>query len=97
MSRQGGAVALSSGDSSDDPGAHITMRNSTFVGNAAQLDGAGAIYLGEYAEAHFKGDHNNFPGHVCDIGGGALAATDNTHVTVEGGIFKDSQAGEVRG
>ena len=74
------------------------MRNSTFfVGNSAQLDGAGAIYLGEYAEAHFKGDHNNFTGHVCDIGGGVLAVTDNTHVTVEGGIFKDNQAGEVRG
>ena len=88
--RQGGVAVLSSG-------ANITIRNSTFVGNTAQLDAAGAIYLNENTEAHFEGDHNIFTGNKCNVNGGVLAATDNTLVTVEGGIFKNNEAGEVRG
>ena len=72
------------------------MRNSTFANSFAELDSAGAIYLGEYASALIEGDHNNFTGNICDIYGGVLAATTNTNVTVEGGWFKGNEAGEVR-
>ncbi|CAN0330304.1 unnamed protein product [Ascophyllum nodosum] len=92
--KKGAAVTLSSGDSWDEPGATIIMRNSTFVNNFAELDSAGAIYLGEYASARIEGDRNNFTGNICDIYGGVLAATTNTNVTVEGGWFKDNEAGE---
>ena len=94
--RQGGAVILNGGDSWDDPGAIITIRNSTFLENSALLDSGGAIYVGKYAEAHFEGDTNNFTKNVCELDGGVLAASTNSLVTVEGGLFNSNEAGEAR-
>lgn len=93
---QGGAVTLSSGDNwEDDPGPTIIIRNSTFTGNFAELDSAGAIYVGEYATVKIEGQRNNFTANVCGFTGGVLAATSNTNVTVEGGLFQENEADEV--
>lgn len=71
------------------------MRNSTFTGNIAKLNSAGVVNLGEFATARFEGQGNNFTGNVCGLYGGVLAATINTNVTVEGGIFQGNEADEV--
>ena len=72
------------------------MRNSTFAGNFAHLDSAGAIYLGEFAAARFEGKNNNFTNNACKLYGGAVGATETTNVTVEGGWFEGNNAEEVR-
>ena len=71
------------------------MRNSTFADNFAELDTAGAIYLGSFAVARFEGGGNNFTRNICGASGGVLAATGDTNVTVEGGWFEGNKAEEV--
>ena len=94
---QGGAILLSSGDSWEAPGATLITRNSTFVGNVAGLDNGGAINLGEYTVARFEDSGNKFTNNKCNINGGVAAASTNTNVTVEGGLFEGNDAKEVRG
>ena len=63
--------------------------------NFADANSAGAIYLGEYAVARIEGNGNNFTGNTCGDTGGVLAATTDTNVTVEGGLFYGNEASEV--
>ena len=67
------------------------------MGNVAGLDNGGAIYLGEYTVARFEDSGNNFTNNECNIVGGVVAASINTNVTVEGGLFEGNDAIEVRG
>ena len=53
----------------------MIIRNSTFAGNIADLDSAGAVYLNEYSVVHFEGDGNNFTMNACKDFGGVVAAT----------------------
>ena len=67
------------------------------MGNVAGLDSGGAIYLGEYTVTRFEDSGNNFTNNKCNIDGGVVAASENTNVTVEGGLFEGNEAKEVRG
>ena len=86
---QGGALALSSGSSwTDDPGAILILRNSSFQSNTARLDNGGVVNVGEFAQATVEGDGNVFEGNTCGADGGVFASTVDTLITVEGGTFK---------
>ena len=74
----------------------MIIRNSTFAGNIADLDSAGAVYLNEYSVVHFEGGGNHFTMNACKDFGGVVAATTNTNITVEGGLFENNEAKEVR-
>ena len=67
------------------------------MGNVAGLDNGGAINLGEYTVARFEDSGNKFTNNKCNIDGGVVAASTNTNVTVEGGLFEGNDAKEVRG
>lgn len=73
----------------------MIIRNSNVTRNFAEANDAGGIYLGEYAIARIEGSGNNFTGNACGGTGGVLAATTNTNVTVEGGLFYENEASEV--
>lgn len=92
---QGGVLTLSSGDSCNKPGGKVVMRNSSFESNAADRGSGGVMYLGDFATAVVEGDANVFKGNKCFGDGGVFAATTNTSLTIEGGLFIDNRIEEV--
>lgn len=90
-------IALCSGTNwEDDPGANVTLRNSTFQSNVADIGGGGVVSLDEYTALVVAGDRNVFEGNMCGDGGGVFGGTTNTNITVEGGVFRDNVADMVR-
>lgn len=86
---QGGVLVLSSGDDRiDNPGARVTLRNSSFRWNMADLDNGAVANVEKFASILVEGDGNVFEGNNCGADGGVFASTTDTLVTIEGGTFQ---------
>ena len=89
---------LSSGeDRTERPGPTAILINSTFESNTAHLGGAGVVYLGEFSAIIVAGDGNVFTGNTCGEDGAVFGGTNDTNITVEGGVFTKNVAGAVGG
>lgn len=82
---------LSSVQSSNDPAAKVVIRNSSFESNAADRGDGGVANIGDFAMAVVEGDGNVFEGNTCYGDGGVFAASANTSITIEGGLFIDNR------
>lgn len=80
----------------EDPGANVTLINSTFDSNAADLGGAGVAYIGVFSTLLVAGDGNVFEANTCGGNGAVFEGMTNTTITVEGGVFINNEADVVR-
>lgn len=88
-------MTLSGGDSWEEPGATVIVRNSTFEDNSSGGDDGGVIYCSDFSTTNIMGDDNTFAENSGGINGGVLAATSDSNITIEGGTFHGNFAGEV--
>lgn len=89
-------MTLTSGDDwTENPGATLIFRNSTFTANLADLDNGGVVNVGEFCTVRILGENNNFTENKCGVDGGVGSATSNSRIVIEGGTFANNQAGEV--
>lgn len=86
---------LSSGESLDDQGAIVIMRNSSFESNAADRDSGGVMSMAEFTTVFVEGDDNVFDGNECFGDGAVFAASSNSSITIEGGLFINNHVEEV--
>lgn len=93
---QGGVLVLSSGESLDDPGATVIMRNSSFESNSANLDSGGVVNMDDFTTAVVEGNDNVFDGNECYGDGAVFAASADSSITIEGGLFINNHVEEVR-
>lgn len=87
---------MSSGDSLSEPGATVIMRNSSFESNAADRDSGGVAEMAKFSMAIVEGDDNVFDGNECYGDGAVFAASTDTSITIEGGLFINNHVEEVR-
>ena len=72
------------------------MRNSSFEANRADRDSGGVVSMAEFSKVFIEGDGNVFRGNECIGDGGVFAASTNSSITIEGGLFIDNTVEEVR-
>lgn len=85
---QGGVLVLSSGDDwIDEPGAMVTLRNSSFRWNEADLDNGAVANVEKFALLTVEGDGNVFEKNACGADGGVIASTTDSLVIIQGGTF----------
>ncbi|CAM9130909.1 unnamed protein product [Laminaria digitata] len=70
------------------------MRNSSFESNRADRDSGGVVSMAEFSKVVVEGDGNVFRGNTCDGDGGVFAASTNSSITIEGGLFIDNSVEE---
>lgn len=71
------------------------MRNSSFESNAAELDSGGVASMADFSTVIVEGDDNVFDGNECHEDGAVFAASANTSITIEGGLFIHNHVEEV--
>lgn len=72
------------------------MRNSSFETNVARLGSGGVVSMDKFTRAVVEGDHNVFDGNECHGDGAVFAASENSKITIEGGLFINNHVKEVR-
>ena len=90
---QGGLLSLSSGsDWEKDPGATVFIRSSSFESNGAECDDGGVMHLADFTHVDIEGDDNVFENNSCSEDGAVVAATTNTCLNIQGGVFVNNTA-----
>lgn len=89
-------MALSSGHSLEEPGATVIMQSSSFESNLADVENGGVVSMAEFTKAVIEGDNNVFDGNKCYGNGAVFAASTNSSIIIEGGLFINNHVDEIR-